>query len=173
MIRVSPTRLDGVLCIDLEAFEDHRGVYVETYNRQAYHEAGVTIDFVQDDFSLSRRDVLRGLHGDDHTWKLVSCPIGQYYLVVADCRQGRDSFGQWQSFVLSAANRRQVLIPPGFANGHLITSEQAMFQYKQSAYYDPSGQFSYRWDDPRLGIWWPITNPILSRRDAAGAYVRE
>ncbi|MGE4297675.1 MAG: dTDP-4-dehydrorhamnose 3,5-epimerase family protein [Desulfovibrionaceae bacterium] len=168
---VSETTLEGVLLIELDSFEDHRGEYVETYCLQEYKDAGITVDFVQDDFSISRKDVLRGLHGDAYTWKMVCCPFGQYYLVVADCREGSETFGKWESFVVSDRNRRQVLIPPGFANGHLILSERAIFQYKQSAYYDAKGQFSYRWDDPRLNIWWPIKSPILSRRDEAGAYV--
>ncbi|MBF0245584.1 MAG: dTDP-4-dehydrorhamnose 3,5-epimerase family protein [Planctomycetes bacterium] len=171
MLKTSTTSLEGVLLIELEAFEDHRGYYVETYNYQLYHEAGVNVDFVQDDYSFSRGDVLRGIHGDGHTWKLVSCPFGQYFLAVVDCRQDKESFGRWESFVVSDRNRRQVLIPPGFGNGHLILSDHAMFQYKQSAYYEAHGQFSYRWDEPRFNIWWPIKTPILSRRDEAGAYI--
>lgn len=169
--RVSETSLEDVRVLELDGFEDHRGEYVETYNLQGYKQAGIDVDFVQDDYSISRRNVLRGLHGDAHTWKLVSCPFGQYYLVVVDCRKDRDSFGRWESFVVSDRNRRQVLIPPGFGNGHLILSEQAIFQYKQSAYYEARGQFTYRYNEPRFGIWWPVDRPILSRRDAAGDYV--
>jgi dTDP-4-dehydrorhamnose 3,5-epimerase len=168
---VSKTTLDGVRLVELDGFEDHRGVYVETYNAKNYQAAGIDVEFVQDDYSMSRKDVLRGLHGDGHTWKLVSCPLGAYYLVVVDCREGHDSFGKWESFTISAANRKQVLIPPGFGNGHLILTDLAIFQYKQSAYYEPRSQFSYAWNDPRLNIWWPIRNPVLSRRDEVGAYV--
>ena len=169
--KVSKTTLEGVLIIELDAFEDHRGVYVETYNDKEYRSNGIDINFVQDDFSISGRNVLRGLHGDRHTWKLICCPFGRFYLVLVDCREGAGDFGKWEAFTLSDSNRRQVLIPPGFGNGHLILSERAMFQYKQSAYYEARGQFSYRWDDPRFNIWWPIGNPILSRRDEAGAYL--
>ncbi len=169
--KISETSLDGVLNIELDAFEDHRGAYVETYNLKEYKKAGIEVDFVQDDFSVSRRNVLRGLHGDNHTWKLVSCPFGKYYLVVVDCREKRATFGNWEAFTVSDRNRRQILIPPGFGNGHLIVSEQAIFQYKQSDYYAPRGQFSYRWDDPGFNIWWPVKDPILSKRDEAGAYV--
>jgi len=168
---VSKTTLDGVLLIELNSFEDHRGEYVETYNLVEYKSVGIAIDFVQDDFSISRKDVLRGLHGDAHTWKMVCCPYGQYYLVVVDCREESDTFGKWESFVVSDRNKRQVLIPPRFGNGHLILSEQAIFQYKQSAYYDARGQFTYQWNEPRFNIWWPIKNPILSRRDEAGKYI--
>lgn len=170
MINVSMTTLEGVLRIDAEAFEDHRGIYWETYNRHLYFQQGITVDFVQDDFSFSSRHVLRGLHGDAKTWKLVWCSYGKFYLVVVDCRQEQSTFGRWEAFTLSAANHTQILIPPHFGNGHLILSDEAMFSYKQSAYYDPGSQFSYRWDDPRFNIWWPIERPILSWRDTQGHY---
>ena len=168
---IKKTPLEGVLTLEVNFFEDHRGEYVETYNTAEYKDAGILYDFVQDDYSISTKGVLRGIHGDEHTAKLVSCPFGKYYLVVVDCRKDSNTFGKWESFVISDTNKKQVLIPPGFGNGHLILSEQAIFQYKQSEYYDPSGQFSYRWDDPKFRIWWPVDKPILSRRDEAGAYV--
>jgi dTDP-4-dehydrorhamnose 3,5-epimerase len=161
--------LPGVLVIDLEAFEDHRGIYVETYNRDAYAALGMP-EFVQDDYSMSRRHVLRGLHGDDVTWKLVSCPVGEIYFVVLDARANSPHHGKWQSFVLSERNLRQILVPPGFANGHLVLSDVAMFHYKQSTYYSRN-QFTISWRDPKYGIWWPVNDPILSRRDEAGGYV--
>lgn len=154
-----------------ETFEDHRGEYVELYNERSYHEAGCKVHFVQDDFSASRKDVLRGLHGDKETWKLISCLRGEFYFVILDYREGSPTFGEWQSFVLTEKNHMQVLVPPGFANGHLALSDRIIFHYKQSAYYNPRGQFSVRWDDERFKIWWPIKNPILSRRDEAGGYV--
>ena len=168
---ITKTTLAGVLLLEMESFEDHRGEYVETYHLKGYKKAGIGYDFVQDDYSISVKNTLRGIHGDCHTAKLVSCPFGKYYLVVVDCRKDVSTFGKWESFVISSANKKQVLIPPGFGNGHLILSEQAIFQYKQSAYYDPKGQFSYRWNDPSLNIWWPIPDPILSRRDEIGGYV--
>ena len=170
-MQVLDTKLKEVKLIQLESFEDHRGHYVESYNERMYLEAGIDIKFVQDDFSLSRQNVLRGLHGDDHTWKLVSCPVGKLMLAVVNCDQSSENFGQWETFVLSESNRSPVLVPPKFGNGHLVLSERAMFMYKQSSYYSPTGQFSYRYDDPRFNIWWPIQNPILSRRDEQGAYV--
>ncbi len=170
-MHVEKTELAGVLQIKIDFFEDHRGEYVETYNRERYGAAGIPYDFVADDYSRSTRHVLRGIHGDDQTCKLISCPYGKLYLVVVDCRREEPTFGCWQSFVLSDRNKMQVLIPPGFGDGHLILSSEAIFHYKQSAYYNPSAQFSYRYDDHRFNIWWPISNPILSRRDEAGAYV--
>lgn len=171
MILVESTRIDPVRRIRPSAFEDFRGQFIETYHREAYQQAGIDIDFVQDDLSISSRHVLRGLHGDHHTWKLVSCIVGRIYLVVADCRDGSPTRGQWEAFTLSEQNREQILIPPGFANGHLVLSEQGIFAYKQSAYYDPASQFSFRFDDPALNIWWPVKNPLLSPRDEAGKFV--
>lgn len=165
MIRVERTKLEGVLVIHVDWFEDHRGEYVETYNEHAYQEAGIKVRFVQDDYSMSTRDVLRGIHGDAETWKLISCPFGKFYLVVVNCDESSGRFGQWEAFVLSERNKKQVLIPPKFGNGHLVLSDVAIFNYKQSTYYDPGTQFSYRWDDPRFNIWWPVKDPILSIRD--------
>lgn len=171
MIEVTKTNLDGVLLIKPSVFEDHRGQYAETYNEELYRKNGIGVKFVQDDISVSTRDVLKGIHGDSETWKLVSCLHGKFYLVVVNCDTGSKNFGQWQSFVLSDVNRWQVLVPPKHGNGHLILSDLAIFHYKQSTYYNPRGQFTYRWDDPKFNIWWPIKNPILSRRDEAGRYV--
>ncbi|MFH1515239.1 MAG: dTDP-4-dehydrorhamnose 3,5-epimerase [bacterium] len=170
-ITVRTTNLEGVLLISIDYFEDHRGEYVETYNRRDYHKAGITYDFLEDDYSRSYQNVLRGIHGDAETSKLISCLYGKFYLVVVDCRTESSHFGMWQSFVLSDRNKRQVLIPPGFGNGHLVLSEEAIFHYKQSAYYNPTAQFTYRYDDPRFNIWWPVKNPILSRRDEFGQCV--
>ena len=144
---------------------------METYNEKLYAEAGVKIKFIQDDISVSSRNVLRGIHGDPETWKLVSCLYGNFYLVVVNWDNASPQFGQWESFDLSDENRLQVLIPPKFGNGHLTLSELAIFHYKQSTYYNPKIQFTYKWDDTRLNIWWPIKNPILSQRDEAGYYV--
>jgi dTDP-4-dehydrorhamnose 3,5-epimerase len=165
MTSVEKTSLDGVRLIQVEGFEDHRGEYVETYNKRIYQDAGIEAEFVQDDYSVSTKHVLRGLHGDATTWKLVYCPFGKFYLVVVNCDMESSQFGRWESFVLSDRNRRQVLIPPKFGNGHLILSDTAIFGYKQSRYYDRATQFTYRWDDPRFGIWWPLSDPVLSQRD--------
>ena len=167
---VSKSKLEGVLLVKPEVFEDFRGQYVETYNDKLYAEHGITAKFVQDDISVSSRHVLRGIHGDAETWKLVSCLYGKFYLVVVNCDKQSRSFGQWQSFVLSDANRLQVLIPPKYGNGHVVLSDQAIFHYKQSSYYNPSGQFTYKWDDPALKIWWPVKQPLLSQRDELGRF---
>jgi dTDP-4-dehydrorhamnose 3,5-epimerase len=165
-LRVRPTTLDGVLVIEPPTrFEDFRGEYVETWNQRVYAAAGVDVPFVQDDVSVSTRDVLRGIHGDDVTWKLVSCLHGRFYLVVVDWDETSPQYRRWEGFTLSERNRLQVLVPPKFGNGHLVLSDEAIFHYKQSTYYDRARQFTIAWDDPTLGIWWPTRSPILSRRD--------
>ena len=170
-MKIIKTELDGVLLIKLDVFKDHRGEYVETYNESLYGKNGIAVKFVQDDISVSLKHVLRGIHGDAETWKLISCLYGKFYLVVVNCNDNSEDFGKWQSFVLSDKNRHQVLIPPGYGNGHLVLSRKTIFHYKQSTYYNPSRQFTYQWNDPKLNILWPVKNPILSRRDKAGHYV--
>ena len=170
-MEVTETELGGVLLIKPDVFEDHRGEYIETYNEEAYRKLGIRVKFVQDDISISTRHVLRGIHGDAETWKLISCLYGKFYLVVVNCDAGSEQFGRWQSFVLSDRNRHQVLVPPKYGNGHVIMSDRAIFHYKQSTYYNPRGQFTFRWDDPKLKIWWPVKNPLLSPRDEVGDYV--
>jgi dTDP-4-dehydrorhamnose 3,5-epimerase len=164
-MKIREGKLSGVLLIEPDVFEDHRGEYIETYNEALYRENGITPSFVQDDISVSSKHVLRGIHGDTTTWKLISCHYGRFYLVVVDCNLQSTDFGKWESFVLSDRNRQQVLVPPFFGNGHLVLSDLAIFHYKQSTYYDRQGQFTYRWDDPKFKVWWPVKSPIVSIRD--------
>jgi dTDP-4-dehydrorhamnose 3,5-epimerase len=170
-MEVIKTKLDGVLLVKPEVFEDHRGEYVEIYNEDLYRKNGIGVKFLQDDISVSTKHVLRGIHGDLETWKLISCLYGRFYLVVVNCDTKSKNFGKWQAFVLSDRNRHQVLIPPKYGNGHLVLSDKAIFHYKQSTYYDPSKQFTFKWDDPKLNIWWPVKSPMLSQRDEVGYYV--
>lgn len=165
MINVRKTDIPGVLLIEPSVFDDFRGEYVEIWNEELYRRNDIDLQFVQDDISVSRKHVLRGVHGDAETWKLVSCLYGSFYLVVLNYDQDSAHFGKWVSFTLSDRNRRQVLIPPKHGNGHVVLSDQAIFHYKQTTYYNPKGQFTVRWDDPKFGIWWPIKAPLLSRRD--------
>jgi dTDP-4-dehydrorhamnose 3,5-epimerase len=165
-MEVSKAKLDGVLLVKPPTvFEDFRGSYVETYNEKLYTEAGITVKFVQDDISTSRRNVLRGIHGDRETWKLISCLHGEFYLVVLNYDSESPQFGLWEGFTLSDRNRLQVLVPPKFGNGHAVLSESAIFHYKQSTYYNRATQFTVLWNDPRFEIRWPIEKPILSNRD--------
>lgn len=165
-MKIEKTGLDGVLEIYPHIFKDFRGRYVETYNQQEYKANNVNIDFVQDDISISMQNVLRGIHGDDVTWKLVSCLEGSFYLVVVNCIQDSPDFGKWVSFDMSEDDYKQILIPPNHGNAHLVLSGRAIFHYKQSTYYDRSRQFTYKWNDERFNINWPVNNPILSERDA-------
>ena len=163
---VRKTELDGVLEVTPPTiFEDFRGFYVETYNRDLYVEAGIDIDFMQDDISVSTRHVLRGIHGDSETWKLISCLHGKFYLIVINWDPESSQYRQWQGFTLSEHNHRQILVPPKFGNGHVVLSERAIFHYKQNTQYNRAGQFTVIWNDPALNLWWPIKNPIVSRRD--------
>lgn len=165
-MQVKKTKLDGVLLISPPTiFEDFRGSYVELYNEELYTKAGIKIRFVQDDISESSRHVLRGIHGDGGTWKLISCLHGTFYLVVINWDETTPQYRQWDAFTLSDKNRLQVLIPPKFGNGHIVLSERAIFHYKQNTNYDRAGQFTLAWNDPALKIWWPIKNPIVSQRD--------
>ena len=165
-MKIEQTYLAGVLKITPPTiFEDFRGAYVETYNRTLYREAGIECEFIQDDISTSRKNVLRGIHGDLKTWKLISCLYGSFYLVVVNNDSNSTQYKKWESFTLSAENRQQILVPPKFGNGHLVLTDTAIFHYKQNTEYDRSGQFTVLWNDPNFGIWWPIQEPILSRRD--------
>ncbi len=170
-MQVHKANQKGVLLIKLDIFEDFRGEYVETYNEELYRKNGIDIKFVQDDISISAKNVLRGIHGDSETWKLISCLYGKFYLIVVNCDVESENFGKWESFVLSDVNRLQVLVPPKYGNAHLILSNKAIFHYKQSTYYNPEKQFTYKWNEPKFNIWWPIKNPILSQRDEEGHYV--
>lgn len=170
-MQVERTQLDGVLLIKLDVFEDFRGEYLETYNEQMYHRHGIDVKFVQDDISVSSRHVLRGIHGDAETWKLISCLHGAFYLMVVNNDRESAQYRKWQAFTLSDSNHHQVLLPPLFGNGHVVLTEKAIFHYKQSTYYNPCGQFTIIWNDPELKMWWPIKAPILSRRDEAGKFV--
>jgi len=166
-ISVEKTSLDGVFRITPPTrFEDFRGSYVEIYNEEIYQNAGIKQKFIQDDFSMSRQNVLRGIHGDTRTWKLVSCLFGSIYLIVVNNDVKSDTYRHWASFTLSDKNNMQILIPPNFGNGHLVLSDSAIFHYKQTTEYNRSTQFTIKWDDPNFDFWWPTSNPLLSMRDS-------
>ncbi|MEK7110318.1 MAG: dTDP-4-dehydrorhamnose 3,5-epimerase, partial [Patescibacteria group bacterium] len=164
-------KLSGVVLVKPDVQEDFRGGYVETYNKKAYQGNGIAPEFVQDDMSFSTKHVLRGIHADQEIAKLVSCAYGRFYCVIVNCDESSPDFGKWESFNLSDRNRWQVYAPPKHGVAHLVMSDYTIFHYKQSGYYNPSNQKSYRFDDPRFKIWWPVKAPILSRRDEEGKYV--
>ena len=159
------THLDGVKKIVPTEFKDHRGSYIEIYNKDFMNENGINPDFIQDDISTSYKNVLRGIHGDSKTYKLVSCLYGEFQLIVVNNNPESIQFKKWQSFDISSKNRVQILIPPRFGNGHLVLSEFAIFHYKQNSQYDRSSQFTIKWNDNQYGFIWKSNNPILSERD--------
>jgi dTDP-4-dehydrorhamnose 3,5-epimerase len=160
---VENTELEGVKLIKPIVYEDFRGTNFEAYNEKEYY---VTANrFVVDSISTSRKHVLRGIHGDHRTTKLISCLYGTIYFVVLDKREDSKTFNQWISFTLSDRNKHQVLVPPGCGNAHLVVSDDCVFSYKLDAHYDRSTQFTIKWNDPMYDIYWPIKNPILSERD--------
>ena len=169
---ISKTDLDGVLLIELDSFKDFRGFYQETYNKEEYKKNKIEVDFLQDDISVSNHKVLRGLHGDNRTWKLVSCLHGEFFLVVVNFDSNSNQYCKYKTFTLNENDNFQILIPPMFANGHLVMSEKTIFHYKQSTYYEGMGkQFTLKWDDPKINIKWPIQDPILSKRDSEVTYI--
>ena len=166
-LRIQKTTLDGVLVVHpITQHEDFRGDYVETYNEELYRAAGITERYVQDDYATSTKHVLRGIHGDAKTIKLISCLYGRIYVVVVNNDPESAQFQKWQSFTLSDVNRIQIRIPAKFGNAYLVMSDVSVFHYKQTTYYDRPGQFTIQWNDPAYKFWWPISNPILSQRDA-------
>ncbi len=159
------TALDGVVKIIPTVFKDFRGEYIETYNKYFMVENKIDINFLQDDISVSKKNVLRGIHGNQDTWKLISCLHGCFQLIVVNNDKGSAQYKKWESFDLSSENRFQILVPPKFGNGHLVISEKAIFHYKQNTQYDRNSQFTIKWNDPEFGFKWKINNPILSDRD--------
>ena len=156
-MNVEKTYLEGVLIIDPPTnFKDFRGSYIELYNERLYKSHGIEQDFIQDDISTSKLNVLRGIHGDASTSKLVSCLYGEFYLVVVNNNPKSSQYMKWQSFNLSDVNRKQVLIPPMYGNGHLVLSDVCIYHYKQTTEYNRDGQFTIMWNDPAYDIKWPI-----------------
>jgi len=169
-MEIVKTKLDGVMLIKPDTAEDFRGSHTELYNKEYYFNNGIPVEFVQDNYAVNSKHVLRGIHGDKTTWKIITCVYGRNYSVLVNCDEKSKNFGQWESFLLTESNRWQVLVPPKFGDINLALSEKTIIYYKQSGYYEPTGQFTYRWDDPRFNIWLPVKNPILSRRDEEGQY---
>jgi dTDP-4-dehydrorhamnose 3,5-epimerase len=150
-------------------FDDARGRFVELFNEERYAAHGLDEHFVQDNVSHSRRNVLRGLHLQHPRaqGKLICVVEGEVYDVAVDVRRGSPTFGRWAGFTLSAASATQLWIPPGFAHGFVVTAERAVLAYKCTDVYVPSAERTIRWDDPAIGIDWPVRDPLLSPKDAA------
>lgn len=164
---IETTPLSGLLLIRPDVFGDERGFFQETWNLRRYTEAGLDRHFVQDNLSLSRRGILRGLHFQNPKpqGKLVHVLQGEVFDVVVDIRADSPTFGQWYGTHLSSENHLQLFVPEGFAHGFCVTSETALFAYKCTDFYDPEAEFSLLWNDPSLGIEWPVESPELSQKD--------
>lgn len=168
-MQVRKTDLDGVLVLVPHMHQDARGQFFESWSARRYAEHGLPTGFVQDNVSRSTRGALRGLHLQGpprEQGKLIHVLDGEVFDVAVDVRVGSPTFGRWTGERLSAANRHQIYIPPGFAHGFCALSDSALVAYKCTEYYSPEAELTLRWDDPDVGIAWPVATPVLSARDA-------
>jgi dTDP-4-dehydrorhamnose 3,5-epimerase len=176
-MQVKQTEIPDVIVIEPQIFGDERGFFYESYNEKVFLEkAGIAEHFVQDNHSLSAKNILRGLHYQiqQPQGKLVRVVVGAVFDVVVDLRKSSKTFGQWIGIDLTAENKRQLWIPPGFAHGFVVLSEYAEFLYKTTDYYAPQYERTLLWNDPDLGIAWPIqAEPILSAKDKTGKLLRD
>ncbi len=174
-MKVIETKLPDVIVIEPDVYPDPRGWFLETWSRKRYEDAGIRERFVQDNVSFSSKAVLRGLHFQypQSQGKLIQVLSGEVFDVAVDIRVGSPAFGGWVSATLSQSNHKQMYVPPGFAHGFCVLSETAIFSYKCTDYYSPSGEFGVAWNDPDLGIDWPITEPVLSKKDAGYPLLRD
>lgn len=166
-MNVIETPLPGVLLIEPKVFGDQRGFFMETFQAERYQQAGIELGFVQDNLSRSTKGVLRGLHYQLNypQGKLVSVIRGEVFDVVVDIRQGSPTFGQSYGALLNGDNHHQLYVPPGFAHGFCVLSETVDFQYKCTDYYHPEDEIGVIWNDPAIGIDWPVDDPMLSDKD--------
>jgi dTDP-4-dehydrorhamnose 3,5-epimerase len=174
-MNIIPGQIPGVRIIEPDVFGDARGFFLETWNRSRYAAAGLDVEFVQDNLSFSAQGILRGLHfqSPNPQGKLVQVLQGEVLDVVVDLRRSSPQFGKWESIALSAENKRQVYVPPGCAHGFVVVSPAALFHYKCTALYSPKDEMTLLWNDPDLGIRWPLTNPQLSAKDQKGLRLRD
>lgn len=167
-MKVTETQIPDVLVIEPKVFGDERGFFLETWQQGRYAEHGIAREFVQDNMASSRRGVLRGLHVQHPCaqGKLVQVVAGEVFDVAVDIRRGSPWFGKWAGVRLSGDNRRQIWVPPGFAHGYCVLSDDAVFAYKCTDFYHPENEFAVRWNDPAIAIDWPLERePILSDKD--------
>ena len=169
-MRVTPTAIPDVLVVEPRVFGDARGFFFESWNRRTFAAAGLDVDFVQDNHSRSSRGVLRGLHYQIRhaQGKLVRVVAGEVYDVAVDLRRGSPTFGRHVAVTLSADNARMLWVPAGFAHGFCVTSDSADFLYKTTDYWHAEHERTLLWNDPALGIDWPVGEPVIAAKDAAG-----
>jgi len=168
-MNITKTKLPGVLILEPKVFPDDRGYFLETWNSTRYEQAGIPGPFVQDNISFSKKGILRGLHFQypQSQGKLIQVLSGEVMDIVVDIRVGSSTFGQWIGEALSESNHKQIYVPPGFAHGYCVTSETALFSYKCTDFYNPATEHGIIWNDPDIGIEWPIEHPALSPKDKA------
>jgi dTDP-4-dehydrorhamnose 3,5-epimerase len=166
-MRLAPAEIPGVVIIEPDVYRDPRGFFLEAYHAEKYREAGIPGPFVQDNHSRSLKGTLRGLHLQIKRpqGKLVRVIQGEIFDVAVDVRRGSPTFGKWTGVTLSAENFRQCYLPPGFAHGFVVISEVAEVEYKCTELYDPGSELGIAWNDPAIGIKWPVSDPLLSDRD--------
>ncbi|CAI1181182.1 dTDP-4-dehydrorhamnose 3,5-epimerase [Serratia entomophila] len=175
-MQVTETKIDGVKIIQPKVFGDARGFFLETFEKKRYQEMlSIDLDFVQDNHSRSSRGVLRGLHFQkvNPQGKLVRVVRGEVFDVAVDIRPGSPTYGAWEGVILSEENKTQFWVPPGLAHGFVVLSDLADFEYKCTDYYNPAQEGCLLWNDPQVGIEWPIDNPLLSEKDKVGKLFRE
>ncbi|MCL6331921.1 dTDP-4-dehydrorhamnose 3,5-epimerase [Pectobacterium carotovorum subsp. carotovorum] len=175
-MQVKDTRIEGVKIVQPKVFGDARGFFLETFEKRRYQEMlNIDLDFVQDNHSRSSKGVLRGLHfqKSNPQGKLVRVVRGEVFDVAVDIRSGSPTYGAWEGVILSEENKIQFWIPPGLAHGFVVLSDVADFEYKCTDYYNPANEGCLLWNDPDVGIEWPITNPLLSEKDKLGKLFKE
>jgi len=174
-LRFHATDLPGVVRVEPAVHRDHRGFFLETYHRAKYAAGGVDALFVQDNHSRSEHGILRGLHAQGRfpQGKLVRAVEGAIFDVAVDIRRGSPTFGRWVGVELSAEGFEQLYVPPGFAHGFCVLSDGAQVEYKCTEVYRPEDELAIRWDDPEIGIDWPIAHPVVSAKDAAAPRLAE
>ncbi len=167
--------IEGLMLIEPKVFGDARGFFYESWNERRYREAGMAVTFVQDNLSFSRRGALRGLHFQNPTpqAKLVTVLQGEVFDVAVDIRRGSPTFGRWHGVTLTADNKRQFFVPVGFAHGFAVVSETALFAYKCTDFYSPLNEGTVAWNDPDIGIQWPVIDPVLSEKDQRGLRLKD
>jgi dTDP-4-dehydrorhamnose 3,5-epimerase len=176
-MKITKTKLNGVLIIEPDVFGDNRGFFMESWNKKKMEEARLFYDFVQDNYSKSTvKGTLRGIHfqkGDKAQAKLVRCVKGAVLDVAVDLRKNSPTFKQWVSVELSEENKKQLLIPRGFGHGFLTLTDDVEFLYKADNYYTPEADAGIRWNDPDIGVEWGVENPILSEKDKKNPFLKD
>ncbi len=174
-MKVSKAGLEGVLLIEPRVFKDSRGSFLEVYQEVRYTNAGICGPFVQDNLVKSERHVLRGLHlqNPHGQGKLVQALEGEIFDVAVDVRPGSPTFGQWCAATLSEASHRQIFVPPEFAHGYVVLSDGALVSYKTTDVHTPDAELAVAWNDPAIGIDWPVADPVLNERDGTAPRLSE